>query len=151
MEVPSTHSRHAAHGTPRRRDMAGWAFPLGVATLLAAWTLLAWLSWLLVGIGGQWLEAASGWLAASPETLYWARAAVRFLESSGAVLIAILWMMGAVGIVAGAWISRLLWRGAQRALASAAPIDGGEFTADAAEAREAAHPALPDGRRPSDG
>lgn len=150
MELPSALPRDAIGDAPRRRDVARWAFPLGVAALLAAWTLLAWVSWLLVGLGGQWLDAASGWLVASPETLYWARAAVQFLESSGAVLIVILWMTGAVGIVAGAWIARRLWRGAQRAFAGVAPA-GGAPAGGAAEARFAAHPALPDGRRPSDG
>jgi hypothetical protein len=144
MELSSTVGHDPARDSPHRGGAGGWAFPLGVAAMLAAWTLLAWGSWLLVGLGSQWLDAASGWLVVSPEALYWSRAAVQLLESSGAVLIVILWLMGAVGIVAGAWITRRLWRGAQRVLATAAP-------AGAADTRAAALPALPDGRRPADG
>lgn len=146
MELSSTLARDPARDSPHRREAGRWAFPIGVAAMLAAWTLLAWGSWMLVGLGGQWLDAATGWLAVSPETLYWSRAAVQLLESSGAVLIVILWMLGSVGIVAGAWITRRLWRSAQRALATAAPASGG-----GAETRVAAHPVLPDGRRPADG
>lgn len=136
---------------PRPQAAAGWAFPLGVASLLSVWTLLAWGSWMLVGLGGQWLDAASGGLAAWPETLYWARAALQLLESSGAVLIVILWAMGAVGIVAGAWITRRLWRGALRACESAAMAGRDAPARGPGDAGAAAHPALPDGRRPSDG
>jgi hypothetical protein len=61
--------------------------------------------------------------------------------------------MGAVGIVAGAWVTRRLWQGAQRSLAGARPDGGGAGARDAGAARTAAHahPALPDGRRPADG
>jgi len=135
------------------RGTAAWAFPLGVAALLALWTLVAWGSWALIGLGGQWLDAASGALAAWPETLYWARALLQLLESSGAVLIVILWAMGALGIVAGAWITRRLWRAARRAVegAATATMDGRAVDSGADDTRNLAHPALPDGRRPADG
>jgi hypothetical protein len=122
---------------------ADGAFTIGVGALLALWTLMAWGSWALIGLGGQWLDAASGALAAWPELLYWVRALLQLVETSGAVLIGILWSMGAFGIVAGAWITRRLWRAAI-ATTNARNVDGRPD-----DTRNLAHPTLPDGRRPS--
>jgi hypothetical protein len=71
---------------------------------------------------------------------------------AGAVLIVILWAMGALGIVAGAWITRQLWRAARRAVegAAIASRDSGNVDGRTGDTRNLAHPALPDGRRPSD-
>lgn len=136
MNASAAASRLAATGS--------WAFPLGVGALLVLWSLLAWGGWLLIGVGGSLLDAASGGLAAWPELLYWSRWAMALLESAGAVLIGIAWAIGAIGIVFGAWIGRRLWRAALQALQATVATPASDL-----DPPRGAHPALQDGRRPT--
>jgi hypothetical protein len=103
------------------RTAPRWAFPLLVAALLLAWTLLCAAAWVLVQAGGALLDAGSGWLAAWPELLWWAQWTLRLLETSGTWLLAIGWALGAIGVILGAWVSRRLWRAARQAIGAAGP------------------------------
>jgi hypothetical protein len=133
------------------RTTPRWAFPLLVAALLVAWTLLCAGAWLLLEAGSTLLDAASGWLAAWPEVLGWAQWTRRLLETSGAWLLAIAWAFGMIGVAVGAWIGRRLWRSALHAVGAVDPRTPQPPVAGIAAPGEgiAAHPPLPDGRRPA--
>lgn len=134
------------------RTTPRWAFPLLVAALLVAWTLLCVSGWLLVQAGGALLDAGSGFLAAWPEALWWARWTLRQLESAGAWLLAIGWAFGVIGLVVGAWVGRRLWRAARHGFGAFDPRTTRPESPVGARAPSVtpAHPALPDGRRPAD-
>jgi hypothetical protein len=135
---------NASTATSTGAVVGGWAVPLCVGALLVVWSLLAWGGWVMIGVGGQLLDAGSAWLAAWPELLYWARWGMALLESAGAVLVGIAWALGAIGIVAGAWIARRLWRAARQALQATVVTPASDL-----DPARASHPALPDGRRPT--
>jgi hypothetical protein len=80
------------------------------AVVLTLWTLLSWGTYLLLGGASELLAGSAGWLQAYPEWQGWLEWSVRLVEQFGVVLLWIVWALGALATLAGAWIAMRLAR-----------------------------------------
>lgn len=86
---------------------------------LAVWSLLSWGTYALVTGGGTWLASNAGLLALQPDWQYWLQWSVRLVEQFGVVLLWIVWGLGAVTVLVGAWLGTRFAGAAKRLAAQA--------------------------------
>lgn len=78
--------------------------------LILLWTGLSVGAYALLGAGADWLAGNTGWLAEHPDVRHWLEWALRFSAQFGAVVISVIWAMGALVIALLMWLGPLAWR-----------------------------------------
>ena len=91
---------------------------------VAVWSLLSWGSYALVTGGSDWLTANADLLAPfglQAEGQYWLQWSLRLVERFGVVLLWIVWGIGTVAVLVGAWAAARLAAVARRHAAAVTP------------------------------
>lgn len=78
--------------------------------LILLWTGLSVGAYALLGAGADLLASNTGWLATHPDVRSWLEWTLRFSAQFGAVMISVIWAMGALAIALLMWLGPLAWR-----------------------------------------
>jgi hypothetical protein len=95
------------------------------ALATVVWSLLCWGTYALVTGGGEWLTANADLLGLQPDWQYGLQWLLRLAEQFGAALVWIVWGLGTLTVLVGAWLGGRVLGAARRLKAGASAPAGG--------------------------